>query len=66
MSYRGPVAQLDRALVFGTKGWGFEPLRGRQIFQQVVEPESNLSPLAALDLSNPELRQKPVLIAIAV
>ena len=26
----GPVAQLDRASVFGTEGWGFEPLRGRQ------------------------------------
>src|SRR5215475_6774156 len=26
---RGPVAQLDRASVFGTEGWGFEPLRGR-------------------------------------
>ena len=25
----GPVAQLDRASVFGTEGWGFEPLRGR-------------------------------------
>ena len=22
-----PVAQLDRALVYGTKGWGFEPLQ---------------------------------------
>ena len=29
-SKRGPVAQLDRASVFGTEGWGFEPLRGRQ------------------------------------
>ena len=26
----GPVAQLDSALVFGTKGWGFKSLRGRQ------------------------------------
>ncbi len=26
----GPVAQLDRASVFGTEGWGFEPLRGHQ------------------------------------
>src|SRR5438270_13758915 len=28
---QGPVAQLDRASVFGTEGWGFEPLRGRHI-----------------------------------
>ena len=28
-SHHGPVAQLDRASVFGTEGWGFEPLRGR-------------------------------------
>ena len=27
---RGPVAQLDRASVFGTEGWGFDSLRGRQ------------------------------------
>src|SRR5207248_10716731 len=27
----GPVAQLDRASVFGTEGWGFDSLRGRQI-----------------------------------
>ena len=26
-SKRGPVAQLDRASVFGTEGWGFESLR---------------------------------------
>ena len=26
----GPVAQLDRASVFGTEGWGFDSLRGRQ------------------------------------
>ena len=25
----GPVAQLDRASVFGTEGWGFKSLRGR-------------------------------------
>ena len=25
----GPVAQLDRASVFGTEGWGFDSLRGR-------------------------------------
>ncbi len=24
-----PVAQLDRASVFGTEGWGFESLRAR-------------------------------------
>ena len=24
-----PVAQLDRASVFGTECWGFEPLRAR-------------------------------------
>ena len=28
----GPVAQLDRASVFGTEGWGFKSLRGRQSF----------------------------------
>jgi hypothetical protein len=27
---RAPLAQLDRATVFGTVGWGFEPLRARQ------------------------------------
>jgi hypothetical protein len=27
-----PVAQLDRALVFGTKGWEFEPLRAHFYF----------------------------------
>jgi hypothetical protein len=26
----GPVAQLDRASVFGTEGWGFDSLRGHQ------------------------------------
>ncbi len=26
-SERAPVAQLDRASVFGTEGWGFESLR---------------------------------------
>ncbi len=25
--YQAPVAQLDRASVFGTEGWGFESLR---------------------------------------
>ena len=25
--YLAPVAQLDRASVFGTEGWGFEPLQ---------------------------------------
>ena len=25
-----PLAQLDRALVYGTKGWGFDSLRARQ------------------------------------
>jgi hypothetical protein len=28
----GPVAQLDRASVFGTEGWGFEPLRGHHFW----------------------------------
>ena len=32
-----PVAQLDRASVFGTEGWGFEPLRVRHLFQQLTE-----------------------------
>src|SRR4029077_4825113 len=27
----GPVAQLDRASDFGSEGWGFDSLRGRQI-----------------------------------
>jgi hypothetical protein len=27
---RGPVAQLDRASDFGSEGWGFDSLRGRQ------------------------------------
>ncbi len=31
-----PLAQLDRALVYGTKGWGFELLMVHQI-----QPESN-------------------------
>ena len=26
----GPVAQLDRASDFGSEGWGFDSLRGRQ------------------------------------
>ena len=26
-SVQAPVAQLDRALVYGTKGWGFESLQ---------------------------------------
>ncbi len=26
-----PLAQLDRALVYGTKGWGFELLRARHL-----------------------------------
>ena len=25
-----PLAQLDRALVYGTKGWGFDLLKARQ------------------------------------
>ena len=29
-SIYAPLAQLDRALVYGTKGWGFELLRARQ------------------------------------
>ena len=32
----GPVAQLDRASVFGTEGWGFEPLRGHHF--EVASP----------------------------
>jgi hypothetical protein len=28
--HRGPVAQLDRASDFGSEGWGFDSLRGRQ------------------------------------
>ncbi len=28
---QAPVAQLDRASVFGTEGWGFEPLRVRHL-----------------------------------
>jgi hypothetical protein len=31
LTHNGPVAQLDRASVFGTEGWGFDSLRGRQI-----------------------------------
>ena len=27
----GPVAQLDRASDFGSEGWGFDSLRGRQV-----------------------------------
>jgi hypothetical protein len=27
-----PVAQLDRAFVFGTKGWEFEPLQEHLLF----------------------------------
>ena len=33
----GPVAQLDRASVFGTEGWGFEPLRGHHHANSVCE-----------------------------
>jgi hypothetical protein len=44
----GPVAQLDRASVFGTEGWGFEPLRGRHhpALPPVLPPES--SPVTCL------------------
>ena len=38
----GPVAQLDRALVFGTKGWGFESLRGRQSVSEIALTSSQL------------------------
>jgi hypothetical protein len=31
VSLSGPVAQLDRASVFGTEGWGFDSLRGRHL-----------------------------------
>jgi hypothetical protein len=31
-----PLAQLDRALDFGSSGRGFESLRARQIFQGVA------------------------------
>ena len=31
-----PVAQLDRALVFGTKGWGFESLQARHLLSLVA------------------------------
>ena len=31
-AHHGPVAQLDRASVFGTEGWGFESLRGHHFF----------------------------------
>ena len=30
----GPVAQLDRASDFGSEGWGFDSLRGRQILHR--------------------------------
>jgi hypothetical protein len=29
-----PVAQLDRASVFGTEGWGFKSLRVRHFFER--------------------------------
>ena len=32
LDWRAPVAQLDRALVSGTKGRGFESLRAYQLF----------------------------------
>ena len=34
---RGPVAQLDRASVFGTEGWGFKSLRGRHFLPRQIE-----------------------------
>ena len=36
----GPVAQLDRASVYETEGWGFESLRDRHVCQNMwVCPE---------------------------
>ncbi len=35
------VAQLDRALVYGTKGWGFEPLQPQYRGQSYVETEDD-------------------------
>src|SRR5258708_39283410 len=44
----GPVAQLDRASDFGSEGWGFDSLRGRQYslwrFQPGLQQASDLIP----------------------
>ena len=32
-----PLAQLDRALVYGTKGWGFELLKVHQIYGKALK-----------------------------
>jgi hypothetical protein len=37
---RAPVAQLDRAMVFGTIGWGFKSLRAYFIVSHVPAPSS--------------------------
>src|SRR5713226_3273122 len=34
----GPVAQLDRASDFGSEGWGFDSLRGRQRCLRKFQP----------------------------
>ena len=38
-----PLAQLDRASVFGTEGWGFESLRA-QFFQFILKIKRALVP----------------------
>ena len=43
----GPVAQLDRASVFGTEGWEFEPLRGRHSISDSLTQVEVLSGVSA-------------------
>ena len=47
----GPVAQLDRASVFGTEGWGFDSLRGRHIIASVSPFAQRLSGQSAANPS---------------
>jgi hypothetical protein len=37
-SFFAPVAQLDRALVFGTKGWRFKSSQVRHFFGCLPQP----------------------------
>src|SRR6266436_1278122 len=48
----GPVAQLDRASDFGSEGWGFDSLRGRQCCLGKLQPLSN-KPAAAFFADRP-------------
>ena len=35
-NYNAPLAQLDRALAYGARGWGFKSLMAHKILKSVV------------------------------